>query len=224
MAAAGAPGHADRVYSSQTAAGSGPPRVVLADFHPGVLFAVGEVLTENGFDVVATAADGIGALEAVERHRPDVALVDPRLPRVAGVELVRRLRAVSPGTRVALYTADADAGLARDVLRAGAVALVLKEAPLGDLVRALRSALAGRPYVDSGLARAGLPGGAPGLTEREAEVLALLADGLSHDEIGRRLRISGETVRTHLQKARRRLGAENRTHAVALALRLRLIA
>jgi DNA-binding NarL/FixJ family response regulator len=189
-----------------------------------VLVAVGGFLSEHGFEVVATAGDGLGALEAVERIGPELALVDLRLPRLAGTELVRRLRAGSAGTRVAVYTADADAGLARDALRAGAVALVLKEAPLGDLVLALRSALLGRPYVDSRLARVQLAGGSLGLTEREAEVLALLADGLSHEEIGNRLKISGETVRTHLQKARRRLGAENRTHAVALALRRGLIA
>ena len=204
--------------------GSAPPRVVLADYHPGVLFAVGGFLAENGFEVVATARDGGEAVEAVERLRPELALVDVRLPLLAGIELVRRLRDGSPGTRVAVYTADADAGMARDALRAGAVALVLKEAPLDDLVRALRSALLGRPYIDSGLARAELAGGSLDLTEREAEVLTLLADGLSHEEIGERLRISGETVRTHLQKARRRLGAENRTHAVALALRNGLIA
>jgi DNA-binding NarL/FixJ family response regulator len=203
----------------------GLPSVVLADDHPALLNAVSEFLGENGFDVVGTAADGEAALEIIKQFSPDLALVDLRMPLLAGIELVEQIRAVRPGTQVALYTADADADIARRALAAGAAGVVLKEAPLHDLVRALRSALLGRPYVDSGLARADLIPGArsSALTDRESEVLALLADGLSHDAIGLRLRISGETVRTHLQKARERLGAQNRTHAVALALRLGLI-
>src|SRR3954454_9153812 len=89
------------------------PRVVLADDHPAVLLAVARFLSENGFDVVATAADGAEALDAVERLAPDLALVDLRMPRLDGVELVRQLRARCPGTRVAVYTAEATPDLAR---------------------------------------------------------------------------------------------------------------
>jgi DNA-binding NarL/FixJ family response regulator len=201
------------------------PRLVLADDHPALLAAVGDFLGGAGFDVVDRVADGAAALAAVERLSPEIALVDMRMPKLGGVELVRRLRAARPRTLVAVYTAEADADLARQALAAGAAAVVLKEAPLQDLVRALESVLLGRPYVDPGLARAALGGGPdrPTLTERESEVLALLADGLSHEEIAQRLQISAETVRTHLQKARSRLGAENRTHAVATALRRGLI-
>jgi two-component system response regulator DesR len=154
-------------------------------------------------------------------EQPELALVDYRMPRLMGVELIAALREASPDTRIVVYTAEGDQQLARDVLEAGAVALVLKEAPLADLVRALESALAGGSYLDPALAKGQEP--SRKLTQRELEVLGLLAEGLQHEEIGRRLGISSETVRTHLRKASDRLGAATRTQAVATALRLGLI-
>jgi DNA-binding NarL/FixJ family response regulator len=150
-----------------------------------------------------------------------VALVDFRMPRLGGLELVRALREAAPETRIVVYTADADQTLARDVLEAGATALVLKEAPLSDIVRALEAALAGRSYLDPALGSTSER--TQRLTQRELDVLELLAEGLQHEEIGRRLGISAETVRTHLRKASERLGAATRTQAVATALRLGLI-
>jgi DNA-binding NarL/FixJ family response regulator len=97
---------------------------------------------------------------------------------------------------------------------------VLKEAPLADLVRALEAALGGGSYLDPAVARTKRSGN---LTPRELDVLGLLAEGLQHEEIGRRLGISSETVRTHLRKASDRLGATTRTQAVATALRMGLI-
>ena len=100
---------------------------------------------------------------------------------------------------------------------------ILKDAPLSDLAKALEAICAGRRYVDPALARVALGASAkPALTPRESEVLAHVADGLSHDEIGRQLSISPETVRTHVRKACERLNARTRTHAVATALRLGL--
>jgi DNA-binding NarL/FixJ family response regulator len=153
--------------------------------------------------------------------RPELALVDFRMPRLAGIDLIHALHEVSPGTRIAVYTADADEGIARDVLAAGAVALILKEAPLADLVRALEAALAGSSYLDPAVAKKPTP--RVKLTQRELDVLALLAEGHQHEEIARRLGIGSETVRTHLRKASNRLGAATRTQAVATALRLGLI-
>jgi two-component system, NarL family, response regulator NreC len=132
------------------------------------------------------------------------------------------VREASPDTRICVYTADGDAQLAHDVLAAGAAALVLKEAPLADLVRALGATLAGGSYLDPAVSREASP--TTKLTQRELDVLGLLAEGLQHEEIGRRLGISSETVRTHLRKASDRLGAATRTQAVATALRLGLIA
>ena len=198
------------------------PKCLIADDHPALTTAVASYLAENGFEIVGPAPDGRRAIALAEEHQPELALVDYRMPRLAGVELVRKLREVSPDTRVAVYTADADDKIAREVLQPGAAALVLKDAPLADLVRAMESALAGGSYLDPALAKSG---GANGnLTPREIDVLCLLAEGLQHEEIGRRLGISSETVRTHLRKACDRLGASTRTQAVATALRLGLIA
>lgn len=197
------------------------PRCLLADDHPALIVAVSSFLSENGFDIVGPVADGRRAVALAAETTPELALVDFRMPRLAGLELIHALHEVSPDTRIAIYTADADERIARDVLDAGAVALVLKEAPLADLARALEAALAGNTYLDPALTKDAKPGGK--LTQRELDVLGLLAEGLQHEEIGRRLGISSETVRTHLRKASDRLGAATRTQAVATALRLGLI-
>jgi DNA-binding NarL/FixJ family response regulator len=197
------------------------PSCLIADDHPALTSAVSAYLADNGFRIVGPVPDGRRAVTLAEEAQPDLALVDLRMPRLAGADLVRALREVSPVTRVTVYTADADERIAQDVLEAGAAALVLKEAPLADLVRALESTLAGGSYLDPALASTGAGGK---LTPRELDVLGLLAEGLQHEEIGRRLGISSETVRTHLRKACDRLGAATRTQAVATALRKGLIA
>jgi DNA-binding NarL/FixJ family response regulator len=197
------------------------PRCLIADDHPALTSAVTSYLADNGFDIVGPAPDGRRAVQLAAAEKPELALVDYRMPRLMGTELIAALREASPETRICVYTADADDKLATEVLEAGAVALVLKEAPLADLVRALEAALAGGSYLDPALTRSGLPGKT--LTPREIDVLGLLAEGLQHEEIGRRLGISSETVRTHLRKACDRLGASTRTQAVATALRQGLI-
>jgi DNA-binding NarL/FixJ family response regulator len=200
-------------------------RCLVADDHPALVQAVVDFLEAAHVEIVATAADGDHAVTVAAQTRPDVALVDFRMPRLAGVELLEALRKASPATRLVVYTADADETVVRGALGAGATGIVLKEAPLADLLRALTSVVGGSTYVDPGLAALGLGvTRSPALTEREGAVLALLAEGLSHDEIGSRLSISGETVRTHVRKACDRLGASTRTEAVAKALRMGLIA
>jgi DNA-binding NarL/FixJ family response regulator len=199
-------------------------RCLLADDHPAMLVAVGELLERNGYEVVGPAADGPRTVAAVATERPDVALVDYRMPRLSGADLVARLVEASPETAVVVYTAEADERLVAEALRAGARGVVLKEAPLADLVRALEAALTGRTYLDPALAADVLgASSAPALRPRELEVLRLLAEGLSHEAIGERLEIGAETVRSHLRKASARLGASTRTQAVATALRLGLI-
>lgn len=201
------------------------PRCLIADDHPALLTAVASYLAANGFDLVGTAADGRETLELAGSTQPDVALVDFRMPRLGGVELVERLRESVPGARVLVYTADARETEVSELLSAGAYGVVLKEAPLVDLVRALNTVLDGRCYVDPAYAGLGLVGPArrTELTPRESEVLRLLAEGLSYESIGKQLSISGETVRTHVRKACERLGAATSTQAVATALRQRLI-
>ena len=162
---------------------------VIADDHPALLVAVADYLEQNGFDVVAAAGNSAAALSAARETRPALALLDYRMPGSAGATLVREVKQASPETRVAVYTADADEKLVAEALAAGADGVVLKDAPLDDLVRALRSVHDGRPSVDPGLAPFGLVRGPAqsGLTPREMEVLRLLAENagrlVTKDEI-----------------------------------------
>lgn len=212
--------------SDRTRTDGGRLRCLLADDHPALLAAVSDLLEREDFEVVGPAGDGGRAVALTIEKRPDLALVDYRMPGLAGTELIAALKKAHPPIRVAVYTADADALLVVEALAAGAQAVLLKEAPLGEVGRALDAIASGRQYVDATLAGGALRSGRRGtaLTDRERDVLRLLADGLSHDEIGSRLSIGGETVRTHVRKACERLGAATRTQAVATALRRGLIA
>lgn len=200
-----------------------PIRCLVADDHPALVAAVSDFLENNGFEVVGQARDGLAAVAGVRETMPNVALVDYRMPHLEGAELIAQLKASAPEMLIAVYTADSDKSIVATVFDAGAHALILKDAPLSDLVSALETICSGRRYVDPALARVALgASGKPALTPRESEVLAHVADGLSHDEIGKQLSISPETVRTHVRKACERLNARTRTHAVATALRLGL--
>jgi DNA-binding NarL/FixJ family response regulator len=209
------------------AAGAAGATVVVADDHPAMLASVVEILRRNGFDVVGQAGDGQRALALIESLRPRVALVDVQMPRLSGLEVAVLAPAVSPDTAVVFYTAFGDRALLSEALDAGVRGFVLKEAPLADLVRALERVVAGEAYVDPVLAGALVSGHlaerVPSLTQREREVLRLLADGHANEEIGRRLHISPETVRTHVRKAMAKLEADTRTQAVAIALRQSII-
>ena len=199
----------------------------MADDHPAMLAAVVGILERNGFAVVARAANGREAAESIARERPNVALLDVRMPHLSGIDVAREVTVSSPETAFVFYTAFGDRALLADALEVGARGFVLKEAPLDDLVRAVDRVAAGDAYVDPVLAGilVGAPTTAqvPSLTQREREVLRLLADGLANDAIGSDLGISTETVRTHIRKAMAKLDADTRTHAVATALRQSLI-
>jgi DNA-binding NarL/FixJ family response regulator len=201
---------------------------VVADDHPAVLEAVAEFLIQGGIEVIARAHDGEEALERIEQRKPQVALVDVRMPKLGGIELTRRAQRSTPETSILLYTGYGDRALLTEALDAGVRGFVLKEAPMDDLVRAVQSVASGGTYVDpvlaGTLAASSIGNKLPELTQREREVLRLLADGLANEEIGKRLYISAETVRTHVRKAMDKLDADTRTQAVARALRDRLIA
>ena len=207
---------------------SPPIRCLVADDHPAVLAAVCDYLGDEGIEVIGRARHGREALTKIEAMRPAVAIVDLRMPELSGIEVAREAARVAPSTRVILYTGQADQALVIEAVDAGAHGFVLKEAPLVDLLRAVETVAAGGTYVDPVLAGTLASGRATGqlveLTERERDVLRLLADGLKYDEIGKRLFISPETVRTHVKNAMTRLDADTRTQAVAMALRQSLIA
>ncbi|MDQ4029998.1 MAG: response regulator transcription factor [Actinomycetota bacterium] len=201
---------------------------VIADDHPAMVEAISDVLAETGMSVVGRARNGEEALARIEQSKPQVALVDVRMPRIGGIDVARRVSALSPGTAVILYTAYGDRALLTEALDAGARGFVLKEAPIAELARAVTVVAEGGIYVDPVLAGYIAQSHAAdkllALTQREREVLRLLADGNSNEEIGKRLFISPETVRTHVRKAMDKLDADTRTQAVATALRQSLIA
>ena len=214
--------HADASDASDAAV-----TCVVADDHPAVLDAVSEFLSHRGITVVGRALDGVDALKQIEELTPAVALVDIRMPKLGGIELVRKAQLSSPRTALLLYTGFSDRALLTEALDAGAQGFVLKEAPLDDLLRAVMSVAAGGTYVDpvlaGTLAVSFVGNEAAQLTQGERDVLRLLAEGLANEEIGVRLHISPETVRKHIRKAMLKLDADTRTHAVAVALRERLI-
>lgn len=194
---------------------------VLADDHPAVLEAVSRVLREHGIDVVATSTDGESAVAAILEHKPQVAIIDIKMGRLSGVEATRR---IGTDTHVILYTGYRDRTLLLDGLDAGARAIVLKEAPLDDLVRAVRTVAEGGVYLDPVLAGVLITTETTkALTERERSVLRLLADGYRNDSIGSALAIAPDTVRAHVRNAMRKLEVDTRTQAVAEALRRSLI-
>ncbi|HJX48928.1 MAG TPA: response regulator transcription factor [Gaiellaceae bacterium] len=199
---------------------------VIADDHPAMLTAIADTLERSGVEIVGRASDGQEALVQIEAQHPRVAIVDVRMPRLSGIEVATKSAVVAPNTSIIFYTAYGDRALLSEALDVGARGFVLKEAPLPDLVRAVERVAAGDAYVDpvlAGILVSAQSEKIPSLTQREREVLRLLADGLSNEEIGKRLFISPETVRTHVRKAMAKLEADTRTQAVAIALRQSLI-
>lgn len=196
------------------------PTVVLADDHPVTLDSVGRVLQSSGIDVVDAVTDGGAAIVSIARHRPTVAVVDLQLPGLAGLEVVRRALRV---TKVCVYTGASEAPVLLEVVAAGVQGIVLKDAPLADLVRAIRMIAEGRTYLDPLLAGAFCRREGPTLADRERNVLSLVAEGYGYEEIGVTLQIAAETVRAHVRNASMKLGTSSRTHAVAEALRRHLI-
>ena len=193
---------------------------VVADDHPVVLHAVCAYLEARGIKIVARALDGRDALERIAAQQPEVALVDFGLPNLKGAEAAGAIRKVAPNTAVIFFTGHADLPHATAALDAGARGFVLKEAPLWELARAIEVVGAGGCYVDSAFAGALMESGvARLLTSAERELLRLVADGLSDDEIGERLFLSGHTVEKRLVMVMAKLGVATRIEAAALALR-----
>jgi DNA-binding NarL/FixJ family response regulator len=203
-------------------------RCVVADDHPAILDAVSRFLEgERGFDLVGRASDGATALELIEELQPEIALLDIRMPGIGGIDIAAQLAAASSPVSVVLYTAYPERALLLASLDVGVRGFILKEAPLDELLRAIRIVAAGGSYIDAALAGV-LAGPASSermlsLTKRERDVLRLLAEGMRDEQAGRTLSISPLTVRTHVQHAMAKLKCDTRTQAVAVALRESLI-
>ena len=203
-------------------------RCFVADDHPAIVDAVSRFLaSEEDVEIAGTAGGGADTVARVQELQPDVAVVDVQMPGIGGIEVARQLAAAGCPTGVIIYTGYAERAVVIEAIDAGARGFVLKESPLSDLVRAIRTVGGGQTYVDPVLAGvlAGPDATAriPGLTKREREVLRLLADGMRNEQVGLELGISPLTVRTHIEKAMAKLEADTRTQAVANALRMSLI-
>jgi DNA-binding NarL/FixJ family response regulator len=171
--------------------------------------------------VVGEAGDGQAAIDLAERRRPDVVIMDVRMPGMDGLDATKELTAKTPDTAVLIFTAYSERSLLARGLESGAKGYILKEAPHETLVRAIEKVAAGESFIDPALMPAFLSGKdrEDMLTGREREILQLLADGMSNADVAQRLFISQETVKSHVRHILAKLEADTRTHAVAIALR-----
>lgn len=198
-------------------------RVVVVDDHAVMRAGVVALLaSEPGIEVVAEAVDGREAVELVERLRPEVALMDLRMPGLDGVEATAEIVARGTGTRVLILTTyETDADIERAV-EAGAIGYLLKDATREQLADAIHAAARGEtvlaPRVAQRLVARMRQPAQVALTAREVDVLNAVADGLSNVDIGRRLVIAEATVKTHLLRIFAKLDVSDRTHAVVVAL------
>jgi DNA-binding NarL/FixJ family response regulator len=198
-------------------------QIAVVDDHPivrqGLIAALED---EPDFQVVGAAGSAEEALALVGRLRPEVVLLDLELPGMSGVEAIPRLSEASPSTRVLVFTAYDTDERVLGAIRSGAKGYLLKGAAAPDIARAIRAVASGgsalEPRVAAKLVAAvGAPRGAGQLTGREREVLRLIAEGLPGKQIARALGISERTVKFHTASLLRKLGADNRAQAVALA-------
>jgi len=211
--------------AESAAAAPAPARVLLVDDHALLRTGVANIINhEPDLLVVAEAGEGVAAIAAYEKHRPDVTLLDLRMPMMEGVEVVRQIRARDPSALViVLTTYDTDDEISR-ALKAGAKAYVLKDISADALISCIRDVLAGKSYL-APAAAAKLAEGVTRvqLTPREMAALKLVADGKANKEIATALDISERTVKTHLAHLFEKLGATSRTEAVKVATRRGLV-
>src|SRR5947209_8704362 len=175
--------------------------------------------------VIGEASDGESAVALAERRRPNVVIMDVRMPGMDGLEATKLLTERVPDSAVLIFTAYSERSLLSRGLESGAKGYILKEAPHETLVRAIEKVHDGEGYVDPALMPAFLSGKDKEemLTTREREILQLLADGMSNADVATKLFISQETVKSHVRHILAKLEADTRTHAVAIALREAII-
>ncbi|WP_432144331.1 response regulator [Streptomyces sp. bgisy084] len=227
----------DQANSANSGAGSAI-RVLLADDEEMIRHSVRLILRHaDGIEVVAEAADGGGAVRLAAEHRPDVVLLDIRMPVLDGLAAVEPLVALDPAPQVVMLTTFGDEENVLRALRAGATGFLLKDERPQELIRAVQAAAAGDAVLSPGvtgtvvrrmLSGGGAGGGAAakaaaldsrvaGLTDREREVLVMLGEGLSNAELGRRLGIGVGTVKSHVRSILGKTGCGSRVQAALLA-------
>jgi DNA-binding NarL/FixJ family response regulator len=181
----------------------------------------------DDLEIVGTVHSGEEAIEAVSKLQPQIVLMDVRLPGIDGVSAVKRIHQSAPSVQFVMFTAYGDKRLLSDAIAAGARGYVMKGSPPADLLRAIRTVAEGKAFVDPSLSPAllmtdGAPAEQP-LSEREREILQLLAEGFHTEEVARRIGLSVETVKSDTKRVIAKLQADTRTHAVAIALRQAII-
>jgi two-component system NarL family response regulator len=199
---------------------SAPIRILVADDHNVVRQGlVALIKTVPDMTVVAEAADGIQAVELFRKHKPDVTIMDLRLPGMSGVDAITHIRRDFPSARIlVLTTFDGDENIFR-ALQAGARGYLLKDMFGDELMEAIRSVHAGKTRIPAPVAqRLAERMGGPSLTNRELEVLKLIVSGNSNKDIGTQLSISEATVKTHINSILSKLGVSDRTQAATTAI------
>ncbi|QGN50680.1 response regulator [Micromonospora sp. WMMC415] len=207
---------------------------MVVDDHPMWREGVARDLTEAGHEVVATAGEGRQAVRVAPAARPDVVVLDLQLPDVSGVEVIRGLRAALPEVRVLMLSASGEQQDVLDAVKAGATGYLVKSAAPAEFLEAVRRTAAGEPVFTPGLAGLVLgeyrrlaagpsapdreSAGTPRLTDRETEVLRLVAKGMSYKQIAERLAISHRTVQNHVQNTLGKLHLHNRVELTRYAI------
>jgi len=207
-------------------------KVLLADDHPALRAGIKGMLEKADIEVIGEAADGDEALRLAERLRPDVLVLDAVMPGLRAPQVIHHLRETCPDLRVLVLTAYDDNELVFGLLEAGAVGYVLKEEALETIEAAVRAAARGEPWLSpkvaakvmkKALGKEEAEEEAIPLTERELEVLQLMAKGWSNKRIAKELSITERTVRFHVGNILTKLGVESRTEAVVEGIRRSLV-
>lgn len=206
-------------------------RLLLVDDHTVLREGLAHALTAFGFTVVGEAGDGPAALSAVATLAPEVVLCDVSLPSMDGVEVTRRITTDHPGVQVVMLTMFADGETLRAAVRAGAAGYLVKDCTTAEIAEVIRAVAAGDTAMSLGLARSLLKASAAAgvgedhaaLSNREVEVLQLIAKGSSTEDVAGKLFISTKTVKNHLANIYEKMDTRDRTQAVLQGLRLGIV-